>query len=305
MAAPTAAPPRPPTHDPVAYEAPSALRVKAEEALRRSWAILLVTLVLGVLVFLVAPIFIVVVVSFSDVAYLRFPVESYSLRWYDSFFGQRAWIDALWTGLRVAGMSAALSTVLGTMGAWGLARSRFRGKQLVYAFLFSPIIVPLIILALAVYFVFNDLRLLGSELGIVLAYTVMGMPYVVVTVSSALVLFDATQEQAASTLGASSLRTLWHVTFPQIASSIFAGGLFAFVIALDEVILITFLSGGRVTTLARRLWDSLRYDLDPSLAVAGSLLIFVTLGLFLAVEIARAVAKRVRTGQQRGPAPLG
>lgn len=253
-------------------------------------------LVTAILVFLIAPIAIVVHQSFNGVGYLSFPIQNPSLRWYRDFFGNDVWMSAIRTGLTLALIAAIISTLLGTMAAWALSRVTFRGKNLVLALMFSPIVAPTIILALAFYLFFADLKLIGNQYAIAAAYGVLGIPYSLVTVTAALTQFDPAQEQAAATLGAGPLRVLWHITLPQIATSIFAGFFFAFILAFDEVIIITFLGGGETITLARQMWNSVRYDLTPVLAVAGTLLIAFSMGMFLLVDIISTVRDRRRSG---------
>ncbi|MEI2618522.1 MAG: ABC transporter permease [Thermomicrobiales bacterium] len=250
----------------------------------------------AIFVFLIAPIAIVIHQSFNGVGYLSFPIQNPGLRWYRDFFGNDVWMRAIRTGLSLALIAAVISTLLGTMAAWALSRVTFRGKSLVLALMFSPIVAPTIILALAFYLFFADLQLIGNKYAIAAAYGVLGIPYSLVTVTAALTQFDPTQEHAAATLGAGPLRVLWHITLPQIATSIFAGFFFAFILAFDEVIIITFLGGGETITLARQMWNSVRYDLTPVLAVAGTLLIAFSMGIFLLVDIISTMRDRRRSG---------
>jgi len=250
----------------------------------------------AIFVFLIAPIAIVIHQSFNGVGYLSFPIQNPGLRWYRDIFGNDVWMRAIRTGLSLALIAAVISTLLGTMAAWALSRVTFRGKSLVLALMFSPIVAPTIILALAFYLFFADLQLIGNKYAIAAAYGVLGIPYSLVTVTAALTQFDPTQEHAAATLGAGPLRVLWHITLPQIATSIFAGFFFAFILAFDEVIIITFLGGGETITLARQMWNSVRYDLTPVLAVAGTLLIAFSMGIFLLVDIISTMRDRRRSG---------
>lgn len=247
-----------------------------------------------VFAFLVVPIGIVVIESFNSVAYLSFPLEGVSLKFYRKFFGDSSWVDATLTSGRIALMAALLATVIGAMAAWSLARSSMRGKGLLFGLMLSPLIVPLIVLAISYYLFFVKLRLIGSEFAIAAAYAAMGVPFVLVVVSGALQHFDPELENAARTLGAGPIRTLWRVTLPQLASAIGAGAIFAFVTAFDEAVVILFVSGSDAITLPRKLWDSVRYDIDPTLAVAGTVLIAVSVGLFTVAELIDAARKRRR-----------
>jgi ABC-type spermidine/putrescine transport system permease subunit II len=249
-------------------------------------------LVAAVFAFLVIPILIVVIESFNGVNYLAFPLEGVSTRHYERFFTDQSWVRASLLSARIAAVSAVIATVLGTMAAWSLARSTARGKTVMYGLLYSPVIVPIIVLAMGYYFFFSKLQLIGNWLALAAAYSVMGIPFVLVAVSSALQHFDKELENAARTLGAGPIRTLVHVTLPRVASAIAAGAVFAFVTAFDEAVIILFVSGNGAITLPRKLWDTVRYDLDPTLAVAGTVLIVVCVGLFLLAELITAVRER-------------
>jgi putative spermidine/putrescine transport system permease protein len=254
------------------------------------WALrVLVTLVFT---FLIVPILIVVMESFNGVNYLSFPLKGVSLHSYHSFFSDRSWINATLLSARIGAVSTLIATILGTLAAWALARSKSRANVAVYGLLYSPVIVPIIVLAMSYYFFFSKLHLIGNWLAIACAYAVMGIPYVLVSVSSALRNFDPEIELAARTLGASPLKTLRYVTFPRIASAIVAGAIFAFVVAFDEAVVILFISGSTSVTLPRKLWDSVRYDLTPTLAVAGTLLIVVCVTMFAASELVSALRER-------------
>ncbi|WP_433260966.1 ABC transporter permease [Actinosynnema sp. CS-041913] len=245
-----------------------------------------------VLAFLVVPILIVVLESFNSVDYLTFPLEGWSLRHYEQFFADSEWVAATVQSAKIALLAALISTVVGTVAAWGLARSPAKGKSLVFALLYSPIVVPIIVLAMSYYFVFAELRVIGEWVLISMAYSVMGVPYVLVAVSNALQQFDPELENAARTLGAGMTQTLRRITLPQLTSAISAGALFAFVIAFDEAVIILFVSGSGSVTLARKLWDSVRYDITPTLAVAGTVLIVVCTGLFLLAELVKLLRER-------------
>ncbi|WP_165495428.1 ABC transporter permease [Actinomadura roseirufa] len=261
---------------------------RAERALR--WALLgVVTLVFA---FLVIPIVIVVLESFNSADYLSFPLEGWSLTHYRRFLDDPAWVDATLLSAKIALLAAAIATVVGTTAAWGLARATGRGKGPVFALLYSPLVIPIIVLAMSYYFTFADHRLIGQWPVVAVAYSVMGVPYVLVSVSSALQQFDPELENAARTLGAGLPRTLLRITLPSLASAISAGALFAFVIAFDEAVIILFVAGNDSVTLARRLWDSVRYDLTPTLAVAGTILIGVCVGLYLLSELIKTIRDR-------------
>lgn len=254
-----------------------------------------ITTVVAVFTFLVAPLLIVAIESFNSVNYLKFPIEGFSLKFYNAFFQDSRWLSAVGTSLKIAGVAALLATVIGVMGAWALSRTKTRGSGLVYALMYSPIVVPTIVLAIAFYFVLLDFKLVGNWVAVAVVYSILGIPYVLVATSSALRYFDPDLENAARSLGASPIKALLHVTFPQIISGIFGGAILAFILAFDEAIIILFVSGGGAVTLPRKLWDSLRYDLDPTLAVAGTLLIAVFVILYVGYEVVRSIRQRQRS----------
>lgn len=259
-----------------------------------------------VVVFLIGPIVIVIVESFNKARYLSFPPDGLSLDWYREFLSDDSWLSAMVTSFKISVAAALLATVLGTMAAWALTRAKMRGKGLIFGFLFSPVVVPLIVLAMSYYFFFSRYHLIGHWLAIAAAYSVMGLPFVLVTVHTALQQFDPAQEQAARTLGAGPVRTLLRITLPQIGSAIAAGAVFAFVTAFDEAVIILFVAGNGAITLPRKLWDSVRYDLDPRLAVAGTVLILVSLILFaVATTIGRFFTRRRRKASGAGAALQG
>ncbi len=254
------------------------------------WALKLIAF--AVFAFLVIPILIVIAESFNGVNYLAFPLEGFSLRHYEHFVNDQRWVDATITSARIAVLAAVVATVMGTMAAWALARHKGRGSTLAYGLLYSPVIVPIIVMAMAYYSFFSDFRIVGNWVAVALIYAIMGIPFVLVAVSSALHHFDPELENAARTLGAGPVKTLRYVTFPRIASGIAAGAIFAFVTAFDEAVIILFVSGSGAITLPRLLWDSVRYDLSPVLAVAGTVLIVVCVALFLLSELLTSLRER-------------
>jgi putative spermidine/putrescine transport system permease protein len=263
-------------------------RTRTEVVFR--WALRLT--VYSLFFFLVAPIVVVVLESFNSVNYLSFPLEGFSTRHYKAFFTDVSWMNAAAISGRTAFVGAVLATLLGTMAAWGLKRSTSRANPVFYALLYAPVVVPIIVVAIGYYFFFADLRLIGNWLALGMVYAAIGMPYVLVAVTAALQHFNSELEKAARTLGASPVKALRFVTFPNILAGIFAGAVFAFVTAFDEAIIVLFVSGAGAVTLPRKLWDSVRYDLSPTLAVAGTVLIAVCVVLFVIAEMASARSRR-------------
>lgn len=247
-----------------------------------------------ILFYLVFPIFVVVPLSFSSAAYLQFPPPGFSLRWYDNYLGRGDWIAATWLSLRIGLVTAALATVLGTAASLALVRGRFWGRNLINSFVVSPLIIPTIIVAIGVYFFYARVRLIGSPFALALAHTALAIPFVVTNVSATLHGFDERLEYAAMNLGANRWQTFWRVTLPIIRPGVLAGALFAFITSFDELIVALFVSGTGAVTLPRRMWDSLRQEIDPTIAAVSTLLIAVSVVVLLGAEILRQRGERLR-----------
>lgn len=251
--------------------------------LGRLW---LYVLALLILVFLVAPVFIVIPMSFSDSRYLRFPPEGFSLRWYESYFTSIEWVGATLTSLKVAVLVTLVATPLGLAAAYGLARSRSGAARILSLVLISPLIVPIIIFAIGVFYLYAKTNLVNTVPGLVLAHTALALPFVVVTATAGLQQFDEALERAARSLGASRWTAFRTVTLPQLRGPVISGALFAFITSLDEVVVAVFIAGGENMTLPRRMFSGLRDEVDPTIAAISSILILLsvlllTLGLVL------------------------
>jgi putative spermidine/putrescine transport system permease protein len=237
-------------------------------------------LVAIVLVFLVAPMFIVIPMSFSDSRELRFPPTSLSLRWYERFVSDPLWSNAAVTSLQVAIATVILSTVLGTLAALALARGRYPSRTLVNGLILSPLVVPVVIVAIGMYFVFVDWRIAGTLPGLVAAHSVLAIPFVIVNVTVSLRTMDRNLELAAANLGADAWRTFRRVTLPLIRPGILAGAAFAFITSWDEVVVSIFLSSPTVRTLPVVMWGQVRTAVDPTIAAVATIVMLVTtLGL--------------------------
>jgi putative spermidine/putrescine transport system permease protein len=248
-----------------------------------------------VLFYLNFPILVIVPLSFSSAKYLSFPPPGFSLQWYQNFFDRSDWLDAarlsIWIGLIVM----ILATGLGTPAALGLVRGRFPGKKLINAFILSPLIAPVIIVAIGVYFFYALMGLVGSPFALILVHTCLAVPFVVINVSATLQGFDERLEYAAMSLGATPWRTFWQVTLPIIRPGVMAGALFAFISSFDELIVALFVSGTTAVTLPRKMWQSIRFEIDPTIAAVSTILIVFTAALFLAAELLRRRSERLRT----------
>ncbi|MGE9552818.1 ABC transporter permease [Erwinia amylovora] len=248
----------------------------------------------AVLIFLIVPILVIVPLSFNSSSFLSYPLSGFSLRWYQTFFHSQEWLNALGNSLMIAPMATLLATVLGVLASVGLVRGEFRGKGLVMAILISPMVAPVVIIAVGMFFFFARLSLLNSYLGLVLAHALLGVPFVVITVVAVLKSYDTNLSRAAASLGASPFLTFRKVTLPLIAPGVFSGALFAFAASFDEVVVTLFLASPRQRTLPIQMFAGIRENLDPTIAAAASLMIGASLILLIVMELLRRRGERMR-----------
>ncbi|MGE3065783.1 MAG: ABC transporter permease [Hyphomicrobiaceae bacterium] len=252
--------------------------------------VLLTVVALAALLFLVLPIFVVVPMSFSASRYLAFPPPSWSLRWYTEYFASAEWMLATGVSLQTAAATCLLATPIGVAAAYAINMRKSALTELVYALLMVPLMIPHIIVAVGVFFLFARLNLNNSFIGLILAHTMLAIPFVLITTLSGLQGFDMTQERAARSLGVNRVTAFLKVTAPQIKGSIIAGALFAFISSLDEVVVSLFVSGGPTSTLPKRMFVALRDEVDPIIAAISSLLIIASLAIGLAALVANRKA---------------
>lgn len=248
-----------------------------------------------VLVFLVLPTLIIVPVSFTPVDHLQFPPQSLSLRWYEELFQQAGWLDAALFSLKIALIVGPVATLIGGLGALAVVRGALPHASLVTGLLAAPLIVPAIIYAIAVLLFLGPLHLTGTLPGFVLAHAAIAVPYPYIVVSAALYRYDADLDLAAMSCGASRLRTLWHVTLPTIAPSVFTGLLLAFLTSFDDATISFFISSVSEESLPRKMFDNIEFAISPVLAAVATLLTLVTLcgvGLAIAVQVASTRRRR-------------
>jgi putative spermidine/putrescine transport system permease protein len=229
---------------------------------------------------LVIPILIILPISFNGQASFRFPPDSWSFRWYDNLFSSPEWRDAIFNSFQVALLVVLCATVLGTLCALGLDRGKIPGKGIVQALVLSPMIVPLVVIAVGVYAVFLPWQLVGTTLGFVVAHTALAIPFVVVSVLTSLRGFDRSLEQAAASLGASPITTFFRVTLPLIAPGLLAGAVLAFVTSFDEVVVALFVASPEKRTVPVQMFDTLQ-NVDPTVAAASTLVLGATTAVVL------------------------
>ena len=245
------------------------------------------------LVFLTVPLLIVVPMSFSPARALTFPPPGFSLRWYETFFGDPRWMDAMWTSTVVAAVSSVAALLLGGLAAYGLRRGTFKGRDWAEGNFMAPLIVPTIIAAIALYLGLARIGLLGSFVGLVVAHTILNVPLVMMVMGVAIREFDPRIEQVAWSLGASWFYTVRKVMLPNLAPSVFAAWIFAFIGSFDEVIVTSFIAG-KYETVPKRMFNELILEVNPTITAVATLLVGLTILALAAVTFILARAGKLK-----------
>ncbi|UWU75831.1 ABC transporter permease [Bradyrhizobium huanghuaihaiense] len=248
----------------------------------------------AVLLFLIAPILAIIPLSFNSVPFFTYPMPSLSLRWYQEFVFTARWQGALQNSMFVAVSVTLLSTVLGTLAALGLSRPHFPWRTAVTCLLISPMIVPVVITALGVYFFFANVGLLNSFAGLILAHTVLATPFVVITVTATLKGFDYSLSRAAASLGATPATVFFKITLPLILPGLISGALFAFLTSFDEVVVALFVAGPEQRTLPKVMFSGIREEISPTITAAATVLILMAITLLVTLELLRRRSERLR-----------
>ncbi|MBV9836021.1 MAG: ABC transporter permease [Alphaproteobacteria bacterium] len=236
------------------------------------------------LVFLTVPLLIVIPMSFSSARALTFPPPSLSLRWYETFFGDPRWMEAMWTSIVIAAISSVAALLLGGLAAYGLRRGTFGGRDWAEGNFMAPLVVPTIIAAIALYLGLAKIGLLGSFTGLLLAHTILHVPVVMMVLGVAVRDFDLRIEQVAWSLGASWSYTARRVLLPNLWPSVFAAWIFAFIGSFDEVIVTSFIAG-RYETVPKRMFNELILEVNPTITAVATLLIAFTILALAAVAL--------------------
>lgn len=237
-----------------------------------------------VLFFLVAPLLAIIPLSFNSSAYFSYPMTGFSLRWYEKALLSPEWQRALLNSMGIGIVSTVIATVLGTLAALGLSRPNFPLRALIMPLLISPMIIPVVVVAVGFYLVFAPLGLNDTYLGVVLSHAALGTPFVVITVNASLLSFDRNLVRAAASLGATPWTAFRRVTLPVISPAVAAGAIFAFATSFDEVIVILFIGGPDQNTIPREMWSGMRDSIDPSILAVASLLTVFAIALFGAIH---------------------
>ncbi len=238
-----------------------------------------------IMILLVAPTLIVIPMSFSDSQYLEFPPRQWSTRWYEFYFQSDRWMSATYTSIKAATLTMLVATPMGVMAAYGLYSSNIRFARSTYVLLITPLMIPVILVAIGVFYVYVKLKLVNTILGLVLAHSILALPLVIVIVSSALKSYDMNQEMVARSLGASRFKAFMVITLPQIRFSVISSALLAFLTSFDEVIIAMFISGGDNSTLTRSMFNALRDQIDPTIASISTIMIVISTSILILAQV--------------------
>jgi putative spermidine/putrescine transport system permease protein len=240
--------------------------------------------------YLLAPTLVIIPMSFTEGSILSFPPDGFSLRWYEQMLTRSEWSTGLSNSAVVAILTAILATALGTLAALGMTRGRFPGRSLVNALALSPLIVPVVIIAIGMFSLYVQWRISGSVVGLVVAHTALALPFVIVNVGTSLRTMDRNLELAAANLGATPARSFFRITLPIILPGVLAGAIFSFITSWDEVVVAIFLTSARFRTLPVRMWEQVRQVVDPTVAAVATTLLVVTTALLLLLLVVRRQA---------------
>ncbi len=234
---------------------------------------------------LVIPTLIVIPMSFSDSQYLEFPPETWSLRWYNHYFGSSEWMSATATSFKAAILTMLVATPLGVLAAYGLHASKFAFVRVAFILMLTPMMVPLILIAIGSFYAYVKLNLLYTMTGLVLAHTVLALPLVLIVTGAALKGYDMNQEEAARSLGAPRWKAFLTITLPQIRFAVITSALLSFLTSFDEVVVALFISGGDNATLTRNMFNALRDQIDPTIASISTIMVLVTSFLMVMAQV--------------------
>lgn len=238
-----------------------------------------------IMLLLVIPTFIVIPMSFSDSQYLEFPPSTWSLRWYQEYFESSKWMRATVTSLQIGVLTMLVATPLGTAAAYALFVSGHRLARAIFVFLITPMIVPVILIAIGTFYAYGRVGLNNSITGLVLAHTALAAPLVMIVITAALRTYDLNQERVARSLGATRWKAFFVITLPQIKFSVLTAALLSFLTSFDEVIVAIFVSGGSNATLTKHMFAALRDYIDPTIAAISTVMIVISTVLLLAVQV--------------------
>ena len=269
--------------------------------LERIWHYAFVAICFAVFLFLIAPLMVIIPLSFHSLPYFTFTEEmlalerdAFSLRWYEDFLSREVWRRSIANSLVIAVCSTVLATALGTVAALGLSRPHMPFRAFIMGLLISPMIVPLIITAAGIFFFYARIGLTGTYVGIILAHTALGTPFVVITVTATLIGFDHSMTRAAAMCGADPARVFFKIVMPLILPGVIAGALFAFVTSFDEVVVVLFVASVEQQTIPRQMWAGIREEISPTILAVATLLIVFSVAVMTTIELLRRRSERLR-----------
>lgn len=245
------------------------------------------------LLFLVLPIVVIIPLSFDSERFFSYPMPGLSFRWYEELAGSTAWRRALGNSLIVGICATVIATTIGGLASLGLSRLRSRAKVLITSVLISPMMVPGVVTALAVYLFYSSLGLTGNLLGIIVAHSILGIPFVVITLTAALVGFDTNLMRAAASLGAPPRLAVTKVMVPLLIPALASSALFVFVTSFDEFIVTLFLAGPGQFTLPLQMWTGVHDDVSPAILAAATLFVLTSVLMLICIEVLRRRAERL------------
>lgn len=254
------------------------------------WRLLIVLLYL----FLLGPLIVIVIVSFNADAYLSFPPEQWSLRWYGDLLANAAFVEGFRVSLVLASATTVVATAIGVPAAMAISRHRFPGRELMISFFTSPLMAPGVVLGLGLLLVFSRLRLTATYPGLLAAHLVITVPFVIRTVATSLSTVVLDYEEAAQSLGATPWRTFWRITLPLVMPGIVAGAAIAFIVSFDEVVLTLFLIGPRLTTLPVEVFNYVQFRTDPLVAALSVVLVAISIVGVVLIERALGLRRALR-----------
>ena len=228
------------------------------------------------MVLLVTPTLIVIPMSFSESQYLEFPPKNWSTRWDEHYFSSPEWMLATVTSLKAAFLTMLVATPIGVVAAYGLHASKVKFIRIAFVLLITPMMVPVVLVAIGAFYAYVKLGILYTLTGLVLAHTILALPLVLIVTGSALKSYDMNQELAARSLGAPRWKAFLTITLPQIRFAVVTSALLSFLTSFDEVVIAMFISGGDNPTLTRNMFNALRDQIDPTIASISTIMIVVT-----------------------------
>ena len=251
--------------------------------------------------FLMAPIVVLIPLSFNGEPYftftpgmLSFDLDAFSIRWYQDIINNPQWIHSMKNSVIVGFFATILATSFGILASWGLSRPETPFRVPLMGMLISPMIIPLIISAAGMFFFYSKIGLAQTYPGLILAPTALGIPFVVITVTATLIGFDQNLIRASQSLGANTITTFRKVVMPLILPGVISGALFAFVTSFDEVVVVLFLAGFEQRTIPRQMWAGIREQISPTILAVATILITFSVILLATVELLRRRSERLR-----------